>query len=569
MAKKWIAMRFLVLVLHVVGTAARVLTSTDELPHCTKNTVMEGEIRQLDDLGKMENIFSSTQFQMALHETTCLSLKVNDSEQSMLHTLQYLRLEQHYPITGAYRFAIPSISSKCICDCAGGEQHCNINAYNYKNCSTGAICYRTYKAAQSNVGCLSSSKSETCCEVQIDPYKDWAFQALRLNQPDTVLIFRYRIYDKVRKQWRLSADDVIEVPLNRGSSKFKLNNNHRMDIVVGGSRPHRQLEPGMYFMKEDSTRDLRGGAPINDVFESNLDKLGWMRWEIPAGTSEGRWDIRKGMVKVTQAHHVNVEDCKGQKYTTNFNGEQMVVSGDEGESENIDLGRQIQADPWIQSVDVGTRVVKVEHAEGTNILISLTTVSRPQILHHSSQFSAFNGSVQVDRESNRFLNITFQEAKGTLIGQLYSSEERQHMDIVFSVQIDGPTTRSFNAIVSIPSSVNSRRYICFHPAGDVDGQMCKWFEFKEDPLPKYKVAHRWQTGPADCAGCNEIGVENFIEKMDPRKWLDGFQSSTEMLMCIFDVSIFIVICLSILIIFTKCIIPLARCAICIATPPKK
>ncbi|KAK0395940.1 hypothetical protein QR680_001499 [Steinernema hermaphroditum] len=563
MAKKWIAMRFLVLILRIVGSFAWVLTSPEELPHCTKNTIMEGEIRQMDDLGRKENIFSSTQFQMALHETSCLSLKMNETETSMLHTLQYLRLEQHYPITGAYRFAIPHVNSKCICDCAGGSQHCDINAYNYRNCSSGAICYRTYKPSQSNVGCFSSAKSEICCQVQIDPYKEWSFQALRLNQPDTVLIFRYRIYDRVRQQWRLSADDVIEVPLNRGSSKFELNNNHRMDIVVGGSRPHRQLEPGMYFWKQGSKPDLRGGVPMNDVFESSLDKLGWMRWE------EGRWDIRKGIVKITQAHHVNVDDCKGQKYTTTFNGEQMVVSGDDGDSENVDLGHQIQSDPWIQSVDVGTRVVKVEHAEGTNIMISLTTVSRPQIFHHSSQFSSFNGSVQLDQESNRFLNITFQEAKGTLIGQLYSSEERRHMDIVFSVQIDGPTTRTFNSIVSIPSSVNSSRYICFHPAGDVDGQMCRWFNYEAAPLPEYRVAHRWQTGHANCAGCNERGVDNFLENLDPRKWLDGFNSPTEILMCVFEVSLSIVVCLCIVLIFTKCIIPLARWTICIATPPRK
>ncbi|TMS35817.1 hypothetical protein L596_003132 [Steinernema carpocapsae] len=526
----------------LANTVAFDLGDFNELPHCTKNTVMEGEIRQMDDLGKRENVFSATQFQMGLHETACLSLKDNGTEAYILHTIQYLKLEQHYPITGAYRFAIPHLSSKCICDCAGGEQHCDITTYNYKNCSSGAICYRTYKPSQSSSGCFSNSKSEICCQVQIDPFKDWTFQALRLNQPDTFLVFRYRIYERVRQQWRLTTDRNIEL---------RSQDRHR-----GRRKPPASAARAV-------TPDLRGGIPLNDVFESSLDKLGWMRWE------EGRWDIRKGLMKITQAHHVNVEDCKGQKYTTTFNGEQMVVAGEEGDSENVDLGHQIQFDPWVQSVDVGSRVVKVEHAEGTNIMVALSTLSRPQIHHHSSQFSSFNGSLNLNRESNRFLNVTFQDAKGTMIGHIFSTEDRTHMDMVFSFQLDGPTTRTHEAAIPLPSSVNSSRYVCFHPASDVDGEKCKWLNYEAAPLPEYRFAHKWQTGQANCPGCNERGVDNFLENLDPRKWMDGFNSPTEILMCLFEISLSIVVCLSIVLIFTKCIIPLVRWTICIATPPSK
>ncbi|VDN37098.1 unnamed protein product [Cylicostephanus goldi] len=66
-------------------------------------------------------------------------------------------------------------------------------------------------------------------------------------------------------------------------------------MVVTGSRPNRELQPGMYFVRE-GTHEIRGYVPINEVGESNLEKLGWMRF------SEGRWDIRNGNVKIKQAH---------------------------------------------------------------------------------------------------------------------------------------------------------------------------------------------------------------------------------------------------------------------------
>lgn len=50
---------------------------------------------------------------------------------SILHTIEYLRLEHHYPISRNYKFAIPLITSQCKCDCPGGESFCS--HLNYMN----------------------------------------------------------------------------------------------------------------------------------------------------------------------------------------------------------------------------------------------------------------------------------------------------------------------------------------------------------------------------------------------------------------------------------------------------
>uniref|UniRef100_A0A914RL92 Uncharacterized protein n=1 Tax=Parascaris equorum TaxID=6256 RepID=A0A914RL92_PAREQ len=79
-------------------------------------------------------------------------------------------MEQHFPVLAAYKFAIPQMSSSCICDCAGAEQYCSVETHRYKNCTKGSVCYRTYHSHQSNSGCLTSARSEVCCEISIEPY---------------------------------------------------------------------------------------------------------------------------------------------------------------------------------------------------------------------------------------------------------------------------------------------------------------------------------------------------------------------------------------------------------------
>lgn len=66
----------------------------------------------------------------------------------------------------------------------------------------------------------------------------------------TNCIHRYSIYDRFNKRWRKASEEVVEVPLNRGLSKFDFNGRNKIEMVVTGSRPNRELQPGMYFLRE-------------------------------------------------------------------------------------------------------------------------------------------------------------------------------------------------------------------------------------------------------------------------------------------------------------------------------
>uniref|UniRef100_A0A7E4UXP0 Tyrosine-protein kinase receptor n=1 Tax=Panagrellus redivivus TaxID=6233 RepID=A0A7E4UXP0_PANRE len=540
---------------------------------------MEGRLQSASDsensANNGPNVTGSIQFHMSLHETACIKLEVNKSlpghvgMSSILHSVEFQKLEHHYSITGKYKFAIPAVSINCKCDCAGGDSICSLKDYHYKNCSsTSPLCYRTYKPFQSNAGCVySSSPSELCCETNVHPYNDWAFQAIKLGQPSTMLVLRYRIFERLTKGWKKTVDKLVEVPLNSGLAKFELNTEHNIEIIAGGSKPNRQLEPGLYFWRiGDGINDravLHGGISLNDVDETSVDKLGWMRWENNA------WAIRNGLVKLTQAQHVQVVNCKAQKYSAILNAEQFVMEAKDEKVLNFDLGHPIEADPWVGGVEIGARSVIVDHAEGTNLLLTLKAEAVPRAVYHISTFTGFNGSIQLDKESNRYLNLTFENARGSLIGQVYTTDSRTTMDLVFSVQTSDNENPSFKAVVTVPSSIDSPRYVCIHASGDLDSLQCQWLPYEAAPLNEYRVAHRWQQATSTCEGCNERGAEAFLVAMDPRQWLDGLNSPAEVGVFIFEAVLVFVVFLVSICMCTKCVIPLARWVICIPKIPTK
>lgn len=52
----------------------------------------------------------------------------------------------------------------------------------------------------------------------------------------------------------------------------------------------------MYFWQIGAeNKQIRGGIMLNDLSETSIEKLGWLRWE------DGRWNIKNGLVKITQA----------------------------------------------------------------------------------------------------------------------------------------------------------------------------------------------------------------------------------------------------------------------------
>ncbi|KAK6051023.1 hypothetical protein COOONC_11473, partial [Cooperia oncophora] len=93
-------------------------------------------------------------------------------------------------IPGAYKFAIPLISTSCFCGCSDRTHRCTIHDYSYRKCYVGLLCYRTYQSTHHGTGCGSNERSEQCCEIRIDSYGNRSFTAVKLGQPETLAVFR-------------------------------------------------------------------------------------------------------------------------------------------------------------------------------------------------------------------------------------------------------------------------------------------------------------------------------------------------------------------------------------------
>uniref|UniRef100_A0A0K0F446 Anchor cell fusion failure-1 (inferred by orthology to a C. elegans protein) n=1 Tax=Strongyloides venezuelensis TaxID=75913 RepID=A0A0K0F446_STRVS len=526
---------------------------------------MEGSVYSFDDYGNITKELFSTQHQMVLGETSCVLInKNNETKESILYTLHYEKLEQHFPITGEYTFGIPLVSTSCICDCQGGDQHCNLRDYKYRDCSSAPVCYRTFHPYQSSIGCSSTQQSELCCETKIEPYNNWIFQAIRIKQPNTFVIFKYRVFEEHNGVWKQYNDDTIEVPLNNGEAKFDINSFHKIELIVAGSRPHRQVEPGLYYYEKKYERvgeniKIRSGAPLNDVLETSLDKLGWFRFE------KNRWVVKKGNIKITEAHHANVIDCKEQLYSSTLNAEQYVIKSANGDVKNYDLGNLLAEDPWIKDIDVKDRIVKVTHSEGIAIFVNMKTEIKPNLYHHSSTFTSFDGTIELDKDSNRFFNITIYGGKGTLIGQVYTSSDKKNIDVVFSIQIgkNENDLDKFKTIVPIPPSINDTRYICFYPSEYLEAVSCKWFRYISVPLTEYSVAEPWLTSKSQCLECNSHTFEDMLTKLSPKYWFTNLNSPTEILVRVFEISMCIILIIFIFCFCTQCVIPVIRCSMCV------
>ncbi|EYC43107.1 hypothetical protein Y032_0503g2641 [Ancylostoma ceylanicum] len=453
--------------LSILTILSAIAQSSQNLPHCGSTTVMKGKIRGYDADG-LAQIQSSIRLALTLHDTACLQLEVPNSSYSAMHTIEFSKLEQHHPISEKYTFAIPLLSTSCFCDCAGGTRACFIEEYKHRKCREGVLCYNTYHSPQSSEDCSSEQKSEACCWIRLDIHENRTYEALRLNQPDTLAEFKYRIYEWTGNKWKVSHREDFAMPLNKGHSHARSKKPHKLEIFITSTRAFREVEPGMYYVEEGES-DVRGYVPLNKAYEASLDKLGWLQFH-------GRWDIRRGSMKLQRAHNVNFKSCKKQMYIEDFDAEYLVIDMDNNtEFKQYHMGKPLSSAPWLHSAKYSDRTVIVQLEEAVHVVLTIHAETNPKVIHHISRFEYFEGFSQVDQHSNRFLNISFFEAHGTIIGNIYLNKTRPGAPERVQLHVG---SGNYTTLISISSSVNGSPYVCFYPDGDPHGEQCRWLPLR-------------------------------------------------------------------------------------------
>lgn len=175
--------------LSLVFISALIQKVASDLPHCSLTTAIIAQVQRLDlDTDEIQ-LTTSVQVALNVRETACFRIYFDESAEnlgenssdsssiyyqyngSLLYTFTYQSLEQQYPVKSQYEFALPVLAGNCVCDCPGGEDHCN-GAHEHKNCSlqndSMGICVTTYHPHQPTTGCFSdTSDGELCCQVKL------------------------------------------------------------------------------------------------------------------------------------------------------------------------------------------------------------------------------------------------------------------------------------------------------------------------------------------------------------------------------------------------------------------
>lgn len=351
-----------------------------------------------------------------------------------------------------------------------------------------------------------------------------------------------------------------------------MNKNHRLElkddqleIHVNALKPHFQLKEAMFFYElNNNDASLKTGVPLNELYEWNIGKLGWFRYQDDIQ----QWTVRNGWIKLQDAHHAQVENCKGQIYTETYNADYYTTKSEEV----VYMGRTVEEEePWVERtfVDSESRYVVVVHSDSPSVSLDLTMNNRLNIkmVHHSSDLKDFSGQIQLDKFSNKFLNITYYEAKGTLIGSVYKTETKIESDMVFSSYVNSLIQTNLSSIIMLPSAINSSKWVCVHPVDRPEREICRWLLFQAQPLDWFEVPYVWTHNQGDCPGCNEMTFNNFLQYLNPAKWFNGITNSAEAVAVGVEVIFYLVVIVIVIAVCRKCICPLIHWSVCKGGPP--
>ncbi|KAI6219696.1 hypothetical protein M3Y95_01094100 [Aphelenchoides besseyi] len=549
-------------------------------PHCSRAIVSSAAPSFL--LGS-QSTNPKMKLNAAVGHTICFrSLNQRNSTDGLdvLHTLTLERLEQYYPVSQRYRFAIPEVETRCICECQAEAQTCQAADYQYGKCpeesveSTNGACYRTFFADQPSIGCPSGHAEEPklCCELRFRPFQNRTFTAVRLETPTTFAVLRYAAYEwSERGRWTQADRRSITIHLDGSTQTQLLDTQKQLELTVtSAGQPANQLESAMYFaeMQKDGTYGNLRRQPLNEITEHSFEKLGWLRVN-----PEDQTYVQGGFVLMDKIHKAKAENCLEQKYQSILDANYYV------NKESNDTTRFKLAEPldttmrWVKRariVDTAERHAIVDASEGTNLEISLSSLisdSSLAFVHNASRVDDFGAVILVDRFSNSVLNLTVYNATGVLNGYVKHLNDQHGATIdSFTVPVpDGESDR--NGIKTLvvrvkPYELNSQHMVCIRPDDGHAPEMCRLATSVHLSLETNTMDNRWHDVRGSCLDCNRFSVEGFMHFLNPANWVKGVHSVSDAVVLLSDICGYgFLILLAYLLIF-KLIIPLIKCFVC-------
>lgn len=495
-----------------------------------------------------------------------------------LHTLTLSRLEQYHSITQRYKFAIPEVETRCICECSAKSSICKADEYSYGRCNplfdSNMACHRTFFADQPTTGCPNGpNEPRLCCELSFRPYQNRTYTALKLEAPTTFAVLRYAAFQWESGRWIEADKRTIRVHLDGSTQNQFLDSNRSFELSVNSmGKSSNQLEPGMYFVE-----NLGNGnygeiiqQPLNEITDHNFERLGWFRQDISR-----KFFVHNGYVMMDKIHRAKAENCVDQKYQSILDAN-FYINKDSNDSTKFQIAESLNRTfRWIKSarvVDSAERHAIVTENEGTNLEITLTSnliEQKLNFVHNSSVIQDFVATIIVDRFSNSVLNITVINASGILNGYV------KKIGDIRSEQIDSftlyvPESQAVTKVLSArikPYPPNTVQIVCLRPdENPISEELCHVVESVQIELAKNEIDNQWTGQTSRCPECNQINMDGFMKYLNPMSWTNGIQSVNDFVMLITDLIVYFCVGIVFYCCFAKIFIPIIKCCICPTIP---
>ncbi|KAF1766400.1 hypothetical protein GCK72_006357 [Caenorhabditis remanei] len=543
----------------------RFVTSHFDELYCgeSANAQSQFEEERESNSSKVSSVHS-TQFNWGLDNTICIKL------QNVVHVLKYERLEQRYPIESSYTFSVPLIDTTCKCHCYGfgSNDVCNVEKFaDDRNCTINSeypTCYTKYHSAVEPLDCpVTSIPAKACCEIKLKPRDGRMFRAVKLQQPINDMIITHSIFaNNSGKIMKVLGPEEYRINLLKGKEQFELTEYHRISVQLVASSPQQQLREGMYYFPEENHNDLREGK-INEITESDLDKLGWYR------RIGNDWQVATNGLLLRNAHKVVIKNCKGQLHMDQFSGtKNFVLRGTQYNDTYYE--KKVTENNFVRSVkvDESSREITIVHEHGTAAQVSLKTDTRPNLTKSQSLLANFTGSITLDHDGNRMLNVTFFGVKGTVHIKMYVNDRKLVATFACTAQF-GTTIKDDGSRISLPSSINQAQWVCILPDEQPDkSEICKWIPYEEKAMRTPRQEQSWSKGHSPCSQAECNSLKSGVSDLFP--WIINFDyfmahggDFTEWLKMGIHIVIAVGLLFLLIILFTKCLVPLACCSLSI------
>lgn len=368
----------------------------------------------------------------------------------------------------------------------------------------------------------------------------------------------------------MSFDKTTRINLNEGSI---------VDLRVTAQRSYNSLQPSMYFYPDSSNHSkpsLHTNPAINWMTEWSSAKLGWFRFN----GSTGQWYTDQTATKFQSMLHVNVLNCKDQKYEESFGDGSYIPDsshqpiGDAYDDPEVRyrsyLGKPMtDRETWISTTALSAdeRQILIKHRDPPPVTIDFelnVSISVIQFVHHLSYFRDFEAEVRLDSSSNRYLKLTMLDARGAVSGVLYPNADAQTDGLAFSVS-NVSTSPKKEFFIRLPQPVNKDQYVCLRPEGGKGDQRCHWAEYHESPIEVVDIASdAWILGEGSCPGCNDDNLTwgNFLKNLDPRQWIKGISGLPQSLAFGVELVFYAAIVILVIAVCRRFVCPIVGWAVC-------